>query len=59
MCYAHMIRADLKAWLREFGALLDIATFEDLFLKRLDAPRDFRFPLAVDRLRPQGTIVVR
>jgi hypothetical protein len=44
-----MIRADLKAWLREFGALLDIATFEDLFLKRLDAPRDFRFPLAVDR----------
>ena len=26
-----MIRADLKAWLREFGASLDIATLEDLF----------------------------
>ena len=44
-----MIRADLKAWLREYGAALDMATLEDLFLKRLDAPRDFRFPLAVDR----------
>jgi hypothetical protein len=43
MCYAHMIRADLKAWLREYGASLDIATLEDLFLKRLEVPRDFRF----------------
>jgi putative SOS response-associated peptidase YedK len=49
MCYAHMIRADLKAWLREFGASLDIATLEDLFSKRIDAPRDVRFPLAMDR----------
>lgn len=49
MCYAHLIRADLKAWLREFGAALDIVTLEGLFRQRSDSPREVRFPLAVDR----------
>lgn len=57
MCYAAMARADLAAYLREYDAVLDVATFERLFWERVNSPQSgVRFPLAIDRyfLQPRN-----
>jgi putative SOS response-associated peptidase YedK len=57
MCYAAMARADLAACLREYDAVLDVATFERLFWERVNNPHaSIRFPLAIERyfLQPRN-----
>ncbi|HEY8278425.1 MAG TPA: SOS response-associated peptidase family protein [Bdellovibrionota bacterium] len=48
MCYSALIKADLKTVSREFGASVDIASFESLLQLRLREP-SLKIPLSLDR----------
>jgi len=58
MCYSAQIEADYKKFQLEFGAVIDLSTFTDLWLRKKDKPRP-KTPRALDLsfLRPADSKV--
>lgn len=49
MCYAALVSADLRRLERELGARIDFAAFLQVFEARIEDPKAFKLPIALDR----------
>lgn len=49
MCYAALVSADLRRLERELGSRIDFAAFQRAYEARLDDPKAFKMPIALDR----------
>jgi putative SOS response-associated peptidase YedK len=49
MCYAALVAADLRRLEREVGSRIDFAAFQRVYEARVDDPKTFKTPIALDR----------
>jgi hypothetical protein len=49
MCYAALVSADLRRLERELGARTDLPAFLSVYEARLEDPKAFKLPIALDR----------